>query len=260
MLIECLYSFILEYAVKAQFADVVFSKAAKNDGRLIFPVFSIETAVLHSLKNMARPDDRALFQIGDGARNLEDAVVGARRHAELVKCVSQHLLCFFVNNAEPRQLGGVDGCVVQGIAALKAFALDLTCGVDAPFDVRRGFGGYFAAQLIKPDARHLHMDVEAIQQGARNALKIAAYFLRCAGALVYAVAKKTTGAWIHRRNEHHPAGISAGLTRPRDSDFRVLGRLAQYLEHGARKFGQLVQKELHPDGSHRNRRRPNPAP
>ena len=49
------------------------------------PILAVERAVLDGFADVLRTDDFALIEVGDGACDLHDAVIGAGGHAELIK-------------------------------------------------------------------------------------------------------------------------------------------------------------------------------
>jgi len=89
---------------------------------------------------------------------------------------------------------------------------------DAFADLRGGFAGPFGGDLAKLHRRHLHMNVDPVQQRARNPIQIilnpARRTARFAGHL--AVRRR-----VHRRNQHELRRKShrAGRARNRDPAF-----------------------------------------
>ena len=63
-----------------------------------------------------------------------------------------------------------------------------------------------------------------------------------AAAFPRGVAEKSAGARIHRRNEQKIRRKAQRHVGARDGDRAVFERLAQNLQHIARKFGQLIEK------------------
>ena len=96
-----------------------------------------------------------------------------------------------------------------------------------------------------PDShrRHLDLQVDAVQQRARNTSHITVHRTRRAGALFGRVVVIPAGTGIHGRYEGEIGRIFHAVSRPRNHDLLILQRLPQHFEHAASEFGQLVEEQ-----------------
>jgi hypothetical protein len=62
--------------------------------------------------------------------------------------------------------------------------------------------------------RHLNVEIDPVEQGARNALTVPLNLDRTTTAFAFQVAKISAGAGIHRRHEHKFARESETARRP----------------------------------------------
>src|SRR6188508_1688328 len=62
-----------------------------------------------------------------------------------------------------------------------------------------------------------------------------------AGLLV--LARESTRAWIHRRNEEKASGEGGRARRASDRDAAFLDRLPQHFEHSPVELGHLVEEQ-----------------
>src|SRR5690606_9747917 len=103
--------------------------------------------------------------------------------------------------------------------------------------------GRVAAQLGGARARHFDLQVDAIEQGPRDAAAIACDLFSAAGAASRRIAGPAAGAGIHRRDELE-ARREIGLARgARAHDMTRFERFAQHLEHAAGPLGQLAEEQ-----------------
>ncbi len=98
-------------------------------------------------------------------------------------------------------------------------------------------------ELLVVDPGHLHLDIDAVEQGAREAGAVALYRGGAAAAHVKRVVQEAAGAGIGRGHEHEIGGVGEGCRHPRHGDHPVFQRLAQGLEDVAAVFRQLVEEK-----------------
>src|SRR6266581_7492481 len=168
----------------------------------------IEAAILNRLAHMLRLQVRHAVEVGDGAGDLEDSVIGPR------------------GQGEPR-----DRRAEQGVGAVRhaAEGADVArrhvgVGVDAyparePLPLRRPGPvnplphrlARLAAPLVRQRAifygGYLQMDVDAIEQWPRDAREVALDAEGPADAIVLRIAEVAAGARIHGRGEHEERRI-----------------------------------------------------
>ena len=199
--------------------------------------------ILQRLGQVRRADVFAAGQISDGARQFEDAVVGARRKLELVHGGLHQRLAGVVQLAEFAHFGGTHVGVAGGgvgggvfeagvlretdVIRLyeEAFALALAGGFDALAHRFGWFAGSPVAELLIFDARDFDVDVDAIHQRAGDALLILGDSPRRAGAGFEAVAKITAGARIHTIAI---ANMGIALFSPKNGLYPALGGSSLY--------------------------------
>ena len=177
-------------------------------------------------------------EVGDGARDFEDALVGAHGEVELCGGAVE----------QGKRLGG--GADVFGGVAECAVACALPG--DLPFvggacvcavggAVVLGGGG--VAQLFGRDAVDGDVQVDAVEQGAGEFLAVAGDLVGGVGAGAVGVAVVAARAGVHGSNELEGGGVVAFHGGAREGDVAVFEGFAQHFEDAAVEFGQFVQKE-----------------
>src|ERR1700734_2428160 len=83
-------------------------------------------------------------------------------------------------------------------------------------------------QLFFAEARYLHMQVDAIQQGTRDLLLILADVAWGAGTLTEEVSKVATGAGVHGGDEGKVCRVGIGGMDSGDIDDAIFEWLAQH--------------------------------
>ena len=86
------------------------------------------------LGNLWLVDHLLMGKVGDGARDLEDTVVGAGAHPHRVKGAAQKLLCLFGGRAVSSKTSGRDAGVAGDGGARKALILNLSGSFDLVAD------------------------------------------------------------------------------------------------------------------------------
>ena len=92
-------------------------------------------------------------------------------------------------------------------------------------------------------ARHVADDVDAIQQRAGDAAAVARNRVGRAMAAAIAVAGVAAGAGVHRRDQLEARRELRLVRGARNHDAAGLHGFAQYFQHAAVEFGQLVEEQ-----------------
>jgi hypothetical protein len=193
---------------------------------------------------VGRLDTIALLQIGDGARHLENAVVGAGRQTQMVDRPLQEFFALLVDRTVAADVaGGHMGVAEQLGMAFEAGQLSLTGSVD-PFAYRGGrLAGRLAHQVVEGDSGDLHVEIDPVEEGAGDTRPVALDRQRRAGAFVMGIAQIAAGTGIHGGDEHELGRIGEGDGRPGDGDGVVFERLAQRFDDMVAELGEFVEKE-----------------
>ena len=154
---------------------------------------AVEGAVLDGFGEVGGGDVGAGVEVGDGARELQDAVVGARGEMQLVDGGAQQRLHGIGERAELADVARAHLRVVRHRQPGKAALLDGARLPHALAHGRRGFARLGGEQLVMAQARHLDVDVDAVENGAAEARLILRHLRRRAGAGARGVAKKSAG-------------------------------------------------------------------
>ena len=145
-------------------------------------------------------------EIGDRARDAEDAVVASRRETERVEGVLHERVALGRERAVPLHIArGHIG--VGHRAGGKALSLHLPRAVDALAD---GFGALAvrtAAQLVVGERGDLHDDVDPVHERAGELGVVGADGLFAAPAAAARLSVPAAFAGVHRAHEHEPAGV-----------------------------------------------------
>lgn len=188
---------------------------------------------------MLAADSLGLFQIGEGARHLEQAVRGAQRQRQAFAGSLQPGLILDAELAMAAQSGEVE----KGIGAALTGELQLP---------RLGYlGGEHGTALAhlrrsvegRRLARNGQVQVDAVEQRAGELVAIALDLVRRAAAAPVGITEVATGAGIHRRHQLETRRKTHLVAGPGDDDMPRLQWLTQDLEHLAVEFRQLVEKQ-----------------
>src|SRR5690606_6937857 len=107
----------------------------------------------------------------------------------------------------------------------------------------RRFAGSASAHFGMADARHLQLEIDAIEQRPGNPPAVTCYLVGRAPAVAVGVAGMSAWAGIHGRYEleaRRKFGLAGGS---RNRDLPRFDRLAQDLEDAAVEFGQFIEKQ-----------------
>src|SRR5450432_2294065 len=150
-------------------------------------------------------------EVGYGAGDLENAVVGAGGEAQAGDGVFEELFAVGVDGAEFADhfghhlgvgIGGLFGAITGGLAV---------AGGDDPGADRVGvFGRGWGAEFFVFYGRDFDVDVDAVEERAGDFGDVALDHGRGAVALAGGVAEVAAGAGIHGGGEHESRGESYG--------------------------------------------------
>jgi hypothetical protein len=122
-----------------------------------------------------------------------------------------------------------------------ALLLALACGGHAGGHRGAGLASRCGQQLLGCGGQHLHLQVDAVEQRARQPPLVARHGLgRAAAGAAHAAARAqpAAGAGVHGGHELEARRKPRLARRARDGDDAGFQRLAQRLERGARELGQ----------------------
>ena len=195
------------------------------------------------------------FEVGDGAGDFEDAVVGSRAHVHALHGVFQLLQAGGVGlGVFVEQGGGHLGVAVDAWFVLEAALLQHPGGNDALPDGGTGFAWGFARhlptasvgcasamlkrvwhcaqlaqQLVEIDGLDLDLQVDAVEQRTRNLAHVVRALILVADALLRGVAIVPARARIHRRHEHERGRVFGRVLGSANGNHPVLQRLPHHL-------------------------------
>jgi len=178
-------------------------------------------------------------QVGHRARYLEHAVVGARRPVQLLHRGAQQAFAGRVRAAVAVDLARRQALVRLALARqLQRMRLRHACG-DRGAALAFGQG----ADALRRHGRHCQLDVDAVEQGAGDAVLVALRAFRRAAAFAGHVSEPAAGAGVHRRHQLEASRKVGLVRRARDRDLARLERLAQHFQHAPVELRQFVEEE-----------------
>ena len=152
---------------------------------------------------MVVEDVGAGLEVGDGAGDFEDAIVGPRGHVHALHGVFQLFQAGGIGlGVFVEQRRGHLGVAVDARLVLEAALLQGTGCDDALADGGAGFARCFARHLVKIDGLDLDLQVDAVEQRARNLAHIMRALVLVADTLLLGVPVVPAWARIHARHEH----------------------------------------------------------
>src|ERR1700678_4437046 len=190
---------------------------------------------------MVAADVGGAGEIGNGAGDFEDAVVGAGAQIQIGHGEFQQLDGGLVQRAMSLDfLGPHAGVAGDGRFVGEAGLLELAGLDDAGANGGGSFAGPLAADFAKFDLGHLDVQINAVEQRAGDAAEIVLDFAgRTAGfARHFAV-----GGGIHGGDQHKLGRESDGAGGAGNGDVAFLDGLAHGFEDAALEFGQFIQEE-----------------
>lgn len=210
---------------------------------LPLPVFPVQAAVLYGLRHMGAAYLFLSVQVGNGAGDFENAVIGAGGKAHGVKGAAQQGGGGLRHGAKTADQGSGKGGIAVDAEAVVALLLELSGPVHPGADGGGRFLMPLGGEVLIGDRGHLDMQVQPVQQRAGDPGQILGYRAGRTGTLLYRVSVIAAGTGVHSGHYHDRAGVGEGPRHPGDGDGPVLHGLPEHLHGGAGKLGELVQKQ-----------------
>lgn len=161
-------------------------------------------------------------EVGHGAGNFQDAVVGAGTEVELGHGDADQVLGVVAELAMALDLARAHARVaIHFRVGMETGALGFAGALDAFANGGRRFFGARAGDVAVFDGGHFDVEVDAIEERTRNALAITVDLRRTATAFAFQIAEVTAWIWIpiwalNARNGSQPQACDRpGQTRLR---------------------------------------------
>lgn len=221
-----------------------------TEGFFVFPSLPplpIQGSVLDRFGDVAGVDLLFSRQVGDGAGQLEDAVVGAGGETQGVEGLLQQIPGLRIQAAVTADEGWRHGGVVENPGSLVAFRLD-GMGTGHPFpDGGGGFPFLSGRECLIIHPGHFHMDVDPVQERAGQFGSVTADLLMGTGAgPVFLIPEVTAGTGIHGADQHKFRREREHRPGPGHGHFPVFQGLTQHFQGAFGKLGHLIQEENPP--------------
>ena len=148
------------------------------------PIVAVERAVIDRLADVRRGNVRARFQIGDGARDLENPVVRASRQALPQHRALQQVFAFRIECAKPSNLRRRHRRIRVNFITAESFELYFARCYNALANRRRVFSrrNILAAQFFEINRRNVDVNVDSVEQRTGNLADVALNLRRRAAA------------------------------------------------------------------------------
>ena len=173
----------------------------------LHPRLSIQTSVADGFGDVVALDILLTGEVGDGAGDLDDALVGSGGEVEVGHGTLQHLIAWSVELGVLMKQGGIHlGVAMDALDALVPLLLNLPRFDDTLTDGGRRLTLRCTRKLFKGHTRDFHMQVDSIQQRTTYLVEVSLDLARCACAGMGGVMMVATGAWIHGGDQHEGAG------------------------------------------------------
>ncbi len=205
------------------------------------PKLPVKSAILNGFGDVFAGDVRGAGEVGDGARDLEDPVVGPRAevhvgHGEFEKFKSR-----FVDGAMGLEFAAAHAGIALDLGtAGEAVVLPSSCGDDALADLAGGFTSPVAADLAELHQGHLDVEVDAVEKRTGDAAQV---ILDFSGRTARFRGHFSIRSWIHGRHQHEFGREGHGAGRAGDGDAAFLEGLAHGFENAAFELGEFIEKE-----------------
>ena len=189
-------------------------------------------------------DGFASVQIGYGARDFQDAVVGTGGEVETLHGGTKK------NHAVGVGLGVLVqearshlGIAMDARKAGKAFGLYLA-GTDDPFaDGGAGLACLAFGKLLEGYRNDFHLDVNPVEEGAGDTVQVLLYLPGRTYTMAGGVVVISAGGGVHRGYQGEAGGIIQGIFGARNGDVPVFEGLAEDFEDASVELGKLVEEE-----------------
>ena len=130
-------------------------------------------------------DGGGMIEVGDGAGDLQDAVVRAGRKPHPPHRHFERALAGVVERADLADIADWHAGVVEAAGVLHGAGL-----FDTGADDGGGFGSGVAAEFLEGDGGDLDMDIDAVEQGTADLAQIVLDLARGTAALAGGIAEK----------------------------------------------------------------------
>ena len=208
------------------------------------PEVAVEGSEADGFQDVVGADGGALGEVGEGAGDFEDAVVGAGGEVHVVHGVLKVGAAFGVELAMGFHLPGVHGAVdVDAGVFGEALGLDGAGLFDAGADGGGRFALFGGGEGFVVDEGDFDMEVDAVEEGTADALAVFLDEGRAAAAFAFGVAIVAAGAGVHGGDEHEAGGEGHAADGAGDGDFAVFEGLAHDFEGAAAELGEFVEEE-----------------
>lgn len=183
-----------------------------------------------------------LVEVGDGAADAEDFVVGAGGEAHFFHGGAEEAFGILFELAEFANFTGAHFTVEERTRFAVAFALDFATLEDGLAHLLAGLSAPILGEFSEGDGGDFDVDVDAVEQGTGELADVAFDLLGGAVALAFGVAPEAAGAGIQSGDEHEVGGEGGGAVGAGDGDLSFFEGLAKDFEGAAIEFGEFVQE------------------
>ena len=166
-------------------------------GAIVLQDRLVEAAVLHGLGDVVLGDVFQILQVGEGAGDAENLVVGAGAEAERVQRGFEEGFAGFVQHAVFAQGLGVEVGVVAITLAVGTGMLAFAGSQDLiAYFLGGGATAFRVGQLVKAQGGDVHMDVDAVEQRPGESAHVALHIAGAATALAAGIGAAAAGALL----------------------------------------------------------------
>ncbi len=137
-------------------------------------------------------------------------------------------------------LFGAHGRIAKDFTLLEAVGLERP-GPSHPLpDDRCRFPPCLCRHVSIPKGRDLDVDIDAVQEGARNPAEIPLDLTRSAATFSLGISQISAWAWVHGCCQHEGRRIGERSDRSRDGHLPVFERLTEHLEDVPFEFQDFI--------------------
>ena len=186
----------------------------------------------------------AAFKIGDGTRHLQDTAVGTGRETEPFHRQTEHLKTLVIGLSKLvdhtlRHLG----IAIDTLHPFVSFLLNPASLDNTLADLLTRLTLLHLGELLERYHRHFAMNIDTIKHRTADLGEITTDLTWRTGAVMRRIPVVTTGARIHRGDEHKGTGIFHRVFRTADSNLAVFQWLAEHFEGTLVELRELIEKE-----------------
>src|ERR1035437_6211749 len=199
-----------------------------------------QRSVAKRLRHMPRGSLLGAFQVGDGPSDAEDSLVPPGRESEPIHRFLQELAG---GGLEPDLLPKMPGSErwVREPRIPGPGRLDPSGSLDPLGDRPGGFGFDGAVEVSGGDGRYLDVEVDPVEEGARDLLPISGDLSVGAEAWPAGIAEEAARTRVHPSDEKEAGRERPGARRPRHADDPVLERFAERFNGVPPELRELVE-------------------